>query len=212
MTTLVEFQKLFPVFLARAGKGFQIFNFDSGRSNSQQNLKFQDVLYQGHARFFCKDPPNLHLDASSYPKPDFNICVGSDKAELFSQTFFFIMPGESHLSARSPSTNQNFSTVTKRDSCRVCALPIGAEVMVKSEAPPHKLCQPWSTGSLKISTQNYTLKHIHAFVFGNSLFPPSYYCSDGPGNRTQKSICMPGKPSSLVLTSSLPLFHHINHG
>lgn len=142
MTTLVEFQKLFPVFLARAGKGFQIFNFDSGRSNSQQNLKFQDVLYQGHARFFCKDPPNLHLDASSYPKPDFNICVGSDKAELFSQTFFFIMPGESHLSARSPSTNQNFSTVTKRDSCRVCALPIGAEVMVKSEAPPHKLCQP----------------------------------------------------------------------
>lgn len=61
MTTLVEFQKLFPVFLARAGKGFQIFNFDSGRSNSQQNLKFQDVLYQGHARFFLQGPPQIFI-------------------------------------------------------------------------------------------------------------------------------------------------------
>lgn len=173
MTTLVEFQKLFPVFLARAGKGFQIFNFDSGRSNSQQNLKFQDVLYQGHARFFLQGPPQIFILMLLVTQSQTLTSVwGLTKQSFSLKHFFFIMPGESHLSARSPSTNQNFSTVTKRDSCRVCALPIGAEVMVKSEAPPHKLCQPWSTGSLKISTQNYTLKHIHAFVFGNSLFSP----------------------------------------
>lgn len=163
--------------------------------------------------FFLQGPPQIFILMLLVTQSQTLTSVwGLTKQSFSLKHFFFIMPGESHLSARSPSTNQNFSTVTKRDSCRVCALPIGAEVMVKSEAPPHKLCQPWSTGSLKISTQNYTLKHIHAFVFGNSLFPPSYYCSDGPGNRTQKSICMPGKPSSLVLTSSLPLFHHINHG
>lgn len=153
---------------------------------------------------FSQGPPPK---TSSYPKPDLNICVGF--AELFSQTFFSSCREKVTWGLDPhPLTKMSQLSPKERDSCWVCALLIGAEFMVKSEAPPRKLCQPWSTGSLKISTkENYTLKHIHAFVY----FFSSCYYSDGPGNRTQKSICMPGKPSSLVLISSLPFFHHISH-
>lgn len=111
---------------------------------------------------FSQGPPPK---TSSYPKPDLNICVGF--AELFSQTFFSSCREKVTWGLDPhPLTKMSQLSPKERDSCWVCALLIGAEFMVKSEAPPRKLCQPWSTGSLKISTQeNYTLKHIHAFVF-----------------------------------------------
>lgn len=37
--------KTVPSFHGKSWEGFQILNFDSRRSNSQQNLEFQDVLY-----------------------------------------------------------------------------------------------------------------------------------------------------------------------
>lgn len=37
--------KIVPSFHGKSWEGFQILNFDSRRSNSQQNLEFQDVLY-----------------------------------------------------------------------------------------------------------------------------------------------------------------------
>lgn len=121
--------------------------------------------------------------------------MGFPKAELFLSNFFFNHAGESDWSARYPSANQNVSTVPKRKGqLSLCAILLGAEVM-KSEAPPRKLCLPRSTGSLKLSTQeNYTLKCMHAFGLGNSIF--FSFLAAALGNKPRIQSCMPGKRST----------------
>lgn len=123
---------------------------------------------------------------------------------------FFNHAGESGWSARYPSANQNVSTVPKRKGqLSLCAILIGAEVM-KSEVPPQELCQPWSTGSLRLSTQeNYTLKCMHAFGLGNSIFFFLAAALIALGNKPRLQSCMPGEHStadqwSTILQSYYP--------
>lgn len=193
--------------MARAGKGFKYLTLDSRLFKFPTKPEISGCSVPRPC-FQKKTPPNLRLNASGAQSRTLTSAWGFPRQSFSYQTFFFNHAGESDWSARYPSANQNISTVPKRKGqLSLCAILLGAEVM-KSEAPPRELCLPQSTGSLKLSTQeNYTLKCMHAFGLGNSIFF-SFWLLLWEINPEFNHACL---ANALQLTSSLPFFNHITH-
>lgn len=162
--------KIVPSFHGKSGEGFQIFNFlDSGPFKSPTKPEISGCSVPRPC-FQKKPPPNLHLNASGAQSRTLTSAWGFPRQSLSYEHFFLIMPEKVAGVLGTHQLTKRFNCPQKKGQLSLCATLIGAEVM-KSEVPPQELCQPWSTGSLRLSTQeNYTLKCMHAFGLGNSIF------------------------------------------
>lgn len=173
MTTLVEFQKLFPVFLARAGKGFQIFNFDSGRSNSQQNQKFQDVLYQGHARFFLQGPPQIFILMLLVTQSQTLTSVWGLTKQSFSLKHFFLLCREKVIWVLDPHQLTKISQLSQKGTAVECVhFPLvqrlwWSQRRLHTNCVSHDLQAVWKSQHRTTHSNTYMLLYLET-----AFFPP----------------------------------------